>query len=75
MSRPRNIILIRHGQSEANVDKTIYKTKPDYAMELTELGKQQALEAGLKIKEYLSMELKRWDKPTHKYQYDWRKLA
>ena len=56
MSKPRNIFLVRHAQSEANVDKSIYKTKPDYAMELTELGKQQALEAGVKIKEYLSTE-------------------
>ena len=48
--KPKNIFLIRHGQSEGNVDKKIYHTKPDYALELTELGRQQAFDAGVEIK-------------------------
>lgn len=43
------LILIRHGQSESNVDKVILSTKPDYLISLTELGKQQAFEAGQKL--------------------------
>lgn len=45
------IYLIRHGESECNADKSILKTKPDYALRLTEKGKKQALEAGMKLKD------------------------
>ena len=55
MSKPRNIVLVRHGESIGNVDKKIYKSTPDYALKLTDKGKQQALEAGNKIKEYLRL--------------------
>ena len=55
MSKPRNIILVRHGESIGNVDKKIYKSTPDYALTLTSKGKEQALEAGNKIKEYLRL--------------------
>jgi broad specificity phosphatase PhoE len=51
MARPKRIILIRHGQSEGNVDKTVYKKKPDFAVNLTEQGKRQAIEAGKKLRE------------------------
>lgn len=44
--KPNNIYLIRHGQSIGNVDKKVYATIPDYALPLTELGHQQADEAG-----------------------------
>ena len=40
--RPKNIFLIRHGESQGNVDKTIYKTVPDYAIHLTDVGRQQS---------------------------------
>src|SRR3954464_99313 len=46
MSRPRRIYLVRHGESEGNVNKEIYKTKPDYALELTFDGIMQARRAG-----------------------------
>ncbi|MBK9191395.1 MAG: phosphoglycerate mutase family protein [Crocinitomicaceae bacterium] len=49
--KPNRIILVRHGESEGNIDKSLYNVKPDYALELTEKGKAQAREAGLKIKE------------------------
>ena len=49
MSKPLNILLVRHGQSHGNINKEIYKSIPDYALELTEQGQQQALEAGKKI--------------------------
>lgn len=44
--KPLNIILVRHGQSEGNVNKEIYGKKPDYALELTKFGKDQAKTAG-----------------------------
>ena len=50
---PRLIILIRHGQSEANVDITIHRTVPDHEINLTELGVQQATQAGQKLLELL----------------------
>jgi broad specificity phosphatase PhoE len=49
MSKPTKIFIIRHGQSEANVDKSIYATKPDFAVNLTPLGNQQAIDAGSEL--------------------------
>jgi len=47
------IILIRHGQSQANVDKSLYSQKPDCQIGLSDLGKSQAFEAGKKLKQLL----------------------
>jgi broad specificity phosphatase PhoE len=44
--KPKRIILIRHGESEGNIDRNTYAVKPDYKLVLTEAGKQQAFEAG-----------------------------
>ncbi len=54
--RPKRIFLVRHGESEGNVDKEIYKVKPDYALLLTELGKRQAQETGIKLKKLIGEE-------------------
>lgn len=54
--KPKRIILIRHAQSEANVDRNNYGRKPDYAMELTATGLEQALEAGKKLKHIIGPE-------------------
>ena len=48
--RPSRIILVRHGQSEGNVDDTIYSTVPDSQIALTERGFAQAVVAGLQIR-------------------------
>ncbi|KAE9612887.1 hypothetical protein Lal_00027527 [Lupinus albus] len=45
-SRPRRIILVRHGESEGNVDESLYTRVAD----LTEKGKVQAEECGHRIK-------------------------
>jgi broad specificity phosphatase PhoE len=55
--KPKNIVLVRHGQSEGNVNKEIYKTKPDYALRLTPTGIQQAQQAGNILFERLGMSL------------------
>lgn len=38
---PKRIILVRHGQSEGNVDETMYCRVPDPQIRLTENGKRQ----------------------------------
>ena len=54
--RPNRIILIRHGESEGNVDKNQYQFVPDYALNLTSNGIDQARRAGGKIKEIVGAE-------------------
>jgi len=44
--RPSKIFIVRHGESEGNIDKSVYGTKPDYAVRLTPKGIEQSFEAG-----------------------------
>jgi len=48
--KPKRIILIRHGESQANVDRYLFGRVPDYTIELTEKGHLQAKEAGKRLK-------------------------
>lgn len=41
-----NIYLVRHGESEANVDHTVHYHTADHAINLSSRGKEQALRAG-----------------------------
>lgn len=43
------LVLVRHGQSEGNVDESVYHKIPDHRIQLTELGRQQAADAGLAL--------------------------
>ncbi len=54
--KPKRIILIRHGESQANVDKYLFGSVPDYTIELTNLGREQAREAGKRLKELVQDE-------------------
>ena len=54
--KPNRIILIRHGESEGNLDKDKYRTVPDYALNLTPRGIEQAQAAGHEIKSILGEE-------------------
>lgn len=54
--KPKRIILIRHGQSEGNVNKQIYATTPDYAVQLTNVGIQQVKDAASHIKQLIGDE-------------------
>lgn len=53
---PKRIILIRHGESEANLNPKIYESIPDFKISLSEKGKEQAKEAGKKLKELIGNE-------------------
>ena len=54
--KPNRIILVRHGQSEGNVDKSKFENIPDFALNLTEEGIRQAENAGREIKEIIGQE-------------------
>lgn len=47
--KPNRIFLIRHGESQGNINRSIYAERPDYALELSEKGQLQALEAGKEL--------------------------
>jgi len=51
-SSPIEYLLVRHGESEANVDASLYSTVPDHAVRLSKRGEEQAREAGQQIKKY-----------------------
>ncbi|XOB64257.1 histidine phosphatase family protein [Deferribacteres bacterium DY0037] len=52
--KPKHIIIVRHGQSEANVNKELYENTPDHMMQITEVGKEQAAVCGQKLKPLLN---------------------
>ncbi len=54
--KPKRIILIRHGESEGNVDLRQYGKTPDFSLNLTQKGIEQAQNAGSKIKEIIGSE-------------------
>ncbi|MFF1558786.1 histidine phosphatase family protein [Streptomyces sp. NPDC058279] len=51
MVRPRRIVLVRHGESQGNADDTVYEREPDHALRLTAAGREQARQAGTKLRE------------------------
>ncbi|OMO58613.1 Histidine phosphatase superfamily, clade-1 [Corchorus olitorius] len=51
--RPRRIILVRHGQSEGNVDESAYTRVADPKISLTDKGKAEAEECGWRIREMI----------------------
>ena len=57
------IILIRHGESQANVDKNLHRILPDHEIALSSLGKEQAIEAGKRLQQFYS----------DRYQTHWAK--
>ncbi|HET7798805.1 MAG TPA: histidine phosphatase family protein [Humibacillus xanthopallidus] len=44
--RPERIVLVRHGESEGNVDETVYERVPDHRLRLTDVGLEQARQTG-----------------------------
>jgi broad specificity phosphatase PhoE len=54
--KPRRIILVRHGQSEGNADQMAYSRTQDYKLNLTETGREEARNAGIKISNVIGEE-------------------
>lgn len=48
-NRPKRIILVRHGQSKGNVDRTLYARTPDSLIPITDEGFAQGRAAGAAI--------------------------
>ncbi|RLN64790.1 hypothetical protein BBP00_00003235 [Phytophthora kernoviae] len=57
---PKRLILVRHGESEGNIDPLLYGRVPDNAMHLTELGYEQAVAAGVSLKKIVGNETMRF---------------
>jgi len=51
--KPKRIILIRHGESEGNVNRKIYENVPDYQLALSQKGKEQAIQCGKDLKKII----------------------
>ncbi|KAK9265748.1 hypothetical protein L1049_001758 [Liquidambar formosana] len=51
--RPRRIILVQHGESEGNVDESVYTRVADPKIALTEKGRADAEESGKRIREMI----------------------
>ncbi|CAN8260383.1 unnamed protein product [Cochlearia groenlandica] len=51
---PKRIILVRHGESEGNLDTAAYTTTPDHKIQLTDSGLFQAREAGARLRALIS---------------------
>ncbi|CAE8717876.1 unnamed protein product [Polarella glacialis] len=57
---PKRLILIRHGESEGNVNRQIYETVPDNAVHLSKLGWDQGQRAGQVLFEIVGREPATW---------------
>ncbi|EKF31924.1 glycerolphosphate mutase, putative [Trypanosoma cruzi marinkellei] len=53
---PRRLLLVRHGESEANVDRSQYSRIPDWKIPLTERGRAQALDCGRRLRNIIKNE-------------------
>ena len=49
-SKAKRIILVRHGESEGNVDPVAYVKTPDWRIQLTDTGREQAHDAGRRLR-------------------------
>lgn len=54
--RPRRIILVRHGQSQGNVDECVYTRVADPKVMLTQQGAEEAEECGREIRKLIERE-------------------
>ena len=54
--KPKRIFLIRHGESEGNIDLNTYARKQDFKLLLTEKGISQATTAGEYLKQLIGYE-------------------
>ena len=57
---PKRIILVRHGESEGNLDGAAYTRTPDHQIPLTQEGLVQAQQAGERIRQIVSAMSRDW---------------
>jgi len=50
---PHRLIIVRHAESQGNVDHTTYSTQADHSVKLTEYGRTHARGVGAQLREYL----------------------
>jgi broad specificity phosphatase PhoE len=62
--KPSRIFIVRHGESHGNVDRSIYRHTPDYAVQLTDKGRTQAVEAGERIARIVNNKPQTMTKPS-----------
>jgi broad specificity phosphatase PhoE len=67
--KPPRIILVRHGESTGNVDKSLYAHTPDHAVPLTDKGREQARQAGVDIRQLIG------DESVYAYCSPWVRTA
>jgi 2,3-bisphosphoglycerate-dependent phosphoglycerate mutase len=60
---PMQIRLVRHGESEGNVDRGVYLHKPDHALELSSRGVTQAFQCGRDLAEISYQPQRIWMSP------------
>lgn len=48
---PKRLVLVRHGESAANADRSVYSHTPDWKIPLTDLGQEQAKQCAAVIKQ------------------------
>lgn len=61
-----NIFLIRHGESQANVEKSLHKTLPDHEIALSSRGMEQPRFAAEKLKDWIGknpIKFRVWNSP------------
>lgn len=74
--KPNRILLIRHGESEGNVDREVYAKKPDYTLNLTAKGIDQAIDAGKKLRALIGDEtIKFYVSPFWRTRETFEKIA
>ncbi|MDJ0851054.1 MAG: histidine phosphatase family protein [Myxococcota bacterium] len=74
--RPKRIILVRHGESEGNVDRTRYESIPDYAVSLTDTGRAQATRAAEEIRGIIGDEtIHAYVSPFHRTRQTFEEIA
>lgn len=44
--KPQKIVILRHGESKANLSKAVYGHTPDHLVSLTKTGKAQCIALG-----------------------------
>ncbi|KAG5494408.1 hypothetical protein GH5_02426 [Leishmania sp. Ghana 2012 LV757] len=53
---PRRLLLVRHGESVANVNREVYSNTPDWKIPLTALGREQAYDCGKRLRNIIQDE-------------------